>query len=293
MAEQLPITDDQMRSLVIGSLQKTTQPTGLYQHVHDLAVARNILPAPPNPSQRMTSPGVGPVMRYDPNFVGGLSPSDQVRVQGILWDLIIEGIVRPGGEDNVGNKWPDFFHLTERGKKILQGKSPSPYDYNDYLTRIMQISGIDPVIVTYVTESLHTFRIGCYLASTVTLGCAAEKAMLLLMDATADAMSSPSNRDDFRKKTEDKTMKVRYQTFKPILENQLKPALRKSQPEIEDWLNVHLDGIFEIIRRQRNATGHPEGITISQMDADANLYAFFCFLKRVYALIEWLKSNQI
>jgi len=57
------------------------------------------------------------------------------------------------------------------------------------------------VILTYLEESLRTFRIGCLLSSTTTIGCASEKALILLFDAYGDALTG-SMQDKYRKEIE-------------------------------------------------------------------------------------------
>src|SRR6516164_6023032 len=56
-------------------------------------------------------------------------------------------------------------------------------------------------VYIYLTESLHTFRIGSLLSSTITLGCASEKALLLLIDAYANALPQ-SKQAKFRNATQ-------------------------------------------------------------------------------------------
>jgi hypothetical protein len=99
-----------------------------------------------------------------------LSRNDQARVQDIFWDMLIEGVVRPGLGDGTNCDLPHF-HVTDRGRAALSAASPPPYDPDGYLKRLQaDLPAIDPVIVTYLKESLHAFRIGCLLSSTVTLG---------------------------------------------------------------------------------------------------------------------------
>lgn len=47
-----------------------------------------------------------------------LGPQDFAKVLSIMWDLIIEGIVRPGVNDGLNND-PPFFHVTEWGRSTF------------------------------------------------------------------------------------------------------------------------------------------------------------------------------
>src|SRR5262249_60873323 len=109
-------------------------------------------------------------------------------------------VVRPGNA-NGGDAQLPFFYITDFGKERI--KDPlTPYDPDGYLKGVRtDVSGVDDVIMTYLTESLHTFRIGSLLSSTITFGCASEKALLLLIGAYGDALQSP-RQERFRKNTE-------------------------------------------------------------------------------------------
>jgi len=119
-----------------------------------------------------------------------------------------------------------FYHVTEYGKSAIANGPQSPYDPDGYLNRLKAtIPNLDPVILTYLNESLHTFRIGCLLSSSVTLGCASEKAMLLLIDAYASALPSGATKDRFIKATEGKMIKTQYDEFLKMLDGHLRAKL--------------------------------------------------------------------
>ncbi len=182
-----------------------------------------------------------------------LNPQDKNRVLNIVWNLIVEGIIRPGQGD--ANEWP-FIQITEYGQEVLKSHQPIPYDPDGYLKRIQAaIPNIDAVLLTYLTESLRTFRINCLLSSTVMLGCASEKALLLLIEAYTAALSQPSQ-DKFRSKTEGRMIKRQFDEFRQQAESHLKAKL---PTEMKDGLDVELNAIFDIIRNERNDAGHPTG----------------------------------
>jgi len=54
--------------------------------------------------------------------VPDLSPQDRGRSQDIIWDLIIEGHLRPGGGDGQNNEMP-FFHITPKGREYFAKSS--------------------------------------------------------------------------------------------------------------------------------------------------------------------------
>lgn len=57
----------------------------------------------------------------------GLSGKDYARVQSILWDLTIEGVVRPGLHDEANDNLP-LLHVTEWDKKAINDGGASPYE---------------------------------------------------------------------------------------------------------------------------------------------------------------------
>jgi len=184
---------------------------------------------------------------YDPSA----GRQNAARVQSIVWDLIIEGIIRPGLNDGMNDDLP-FFHVTEFGANVLANGPQSPYDPDGYLKRLQSdIPKLDSVIVLYLNEALHTFRIGCLLSSTVTLGCASEKAFLLLVEAYATALPQ-TQQDKFRKETENRMIKRQFEEFSKRLESHLKPKL---PGDLKDDLDVTLSGVFAMMRNMRNDAG--------------------------------------
>ena len=185
-----------------------------------------------------------------------LSDPDFILVGEILWDLIIEGVVRPGDSLGGSQIFPHF-HVTERGNELLKhGVSSPPYGPDGYLKRLVSDSpGLDPIIRTYVEESLTTFRVGSLLSSTITLGCASERALLDLIDAYALAL--PSSRGDaFRKKTDGRTIKVQFDELTKLVEGHLKGRLPR---DIKENVDLDLSSIFGMLRIHRNEAGHPTG----------------------------------
>jgi hypothetical protein len=237
--EKLPISYDQMRSLVLEALPSSNQIVDLYVEVGGVAVKHGLISSPVG-----TGFGQGQVR---------LNPQDKSRIRSIVWNLIVEGIIRPGSGD--ANEWP-FIEITEYGREVLKDHHPTPYDPDSYLGRVKrEVPAIDAVILNYLTESLRTFRINCLLSSVVMLGCASEKTLLVLIDAYTGALSEPS-RSKFQNNTEGRMIKRQFDEFRKMLESHLKSKL---PGDLKDGLDVELNAIFDIIRNDRNDAGHPTG----------------------------------
>src|SRR2546421_6202321 len=109
---KLSISYEETRSLVLEALPNANQVAGLYPAVASIAANRY---GEPESEQARNTIG--------PRFVstGRLSGSDQLenadraRVWSIFWDLLIEGVVRPGLRDGMNEELP-FYHITEFGQ---------------------------------------------------------------------------------------------------------------------------------------------------------------------------------
>ena len=217
----------------------------------------------------------------------GLSDKDYSRVQSIFWDLFVEGVVRPGLNDGLSNDLP-FFHVTEWGVEKLRGGRDTPYDPDGYFKRLAAaVPGLDPVVVAYLRESLHTFRIDCLLSSAITLGCASEKALLLLVGAYAAALAD-GRREAFLRKTEGQAIRRQYDEFGKVLEGHLRPML---PGEVKENLDSALTTMFNLFRTHRNEAGHPTGKVVSREEQFAHILAFPFYVRKVYELIAWIKAK--
>ena len=184
------------------------------------------------------------------------------------------------------------FHITERGRELLTHGSMSPYDPDGYLKRLdANVPGLDPLIQTYVVESLRTLKIGCLLSSTITLGCASECAIVNLIDAYSNALPKHDG-DALKKKTKYTPIKTRFDQFIASAEknDRLKSAVPK---ELKETVDTPIRSLFAMYRVHRNDAGHPTGKQFSPEEAHAHLVVFPHYIERLYSLIDWLKSNDV
>jgi hypothetical protein len=274
---KLDTSYEQTRALVIEGLKSSSsgQITSLYPNVANLAVRKGIVENPAG--ENFSNPTYHLPVKY------------KTWIEDILWDLITEGLVRPGLGDglNLGLPW---YHVSEYGKTVLTNQSPQPYDPDGYLNEVRAIPNINEVILSYLEESLKAFRIHCHLSSVITLGCASEKAVLLLIEACKAAISNPTDQSDFEKRTDTLAIKRKHDEFQNLLKAKIVPVLPK---ELKENLDNYLIGLFSIIRSTRNDAGHPSGREIRREPLYAYLATFPEYLKKVYDLIDWLNNNKI
>jgi hypothetical protein len=236
------------------------------------------------------------------NQVSNLLPSrsiterDQERIESLVCqiyhELYLERIIAPGTGNlsSTGRmEWP-WYHITDHGKRLLQTREYSPYDPDGYLRRLRsEIPNVEETIVRYVEESLKCLRMDCLLAAAVTIGCASEKAMLLLIEQFGKAISDLMKRKKYEKETSFWTISSKYKTFRKNLDN-----VAKTLPQdLRDALEPQLHGTFDLIRRIRNEAGHPTGEPVTLETIRASHIVFPGFCKYVYLLMDHFTRNGV
>jgi hypothetical protein len=218
-----------------------------------------------------------------------MSEEDREKTRQVLWDFVLEGLVFPGASVNQ----PDvhFLKRTIYGRETLERGYPTPYDPDRYLASLQtEVPGVDSTILTYATESLQTFLRGNLLASTVMLGVASEKAVLILIDEYVKAIQDPSRRGSVQAKFDARFSIIRKFQLLRAEFDAIKGQMRGNVP---DDLDIQLDGVFNLIRNTRNDAGHPTGVAMDRRRAYANLQLFTPYCKTVYAMISYFQRNPI
>jgi len=269
---------EELRPLVLEALKQTpeTQVTNLLNTVENLVLSKGFYFG-------ATPWGyLGQVTKHK------MPQEDREKVREIIGEFVVEGILTWGINELYPG--PPFLKVTKYGLDCLSAGEILPHDPDGYLKYLRnEIPTIDETILTYVTESLQTFLRGNLLASTVMLGGASEKAVLLLIESFTKAMSDPDEKRQFERGIERVGILRKFQEFRKKLDS-IKGELPRS---FSDDLDIQLDGIFNLIRNCRNDVGHPTGRKIERRLAFANLQLFIPYCKRIYDLIEYFSQNQI
>lgn len=215
-----------------------------------------------------------------------MQTEDENKIREIVWDLIIERVLTIGDYHN--DSWP-WLSLTEYGKKYIGSEYPLPNDITGYFTRLTnEIPQIDLVIKTYLEESIRTYNINQLMSSTITLGCASEKALLLLIESYQTSFTDEAKKASFLKKIENKSIKVKFDEFDKSI-NQILASLPYG---LREYYSRNLGGIFEMIRNNRNDAGHPTGKSIDKDTLFVSLQLFIPNCKYVYTLITHFNQNN-
>jgi len=209
----------------------------------------------------------------------------------IYHELYLERIIFPGNAIHTSASspmgWPTY-QFTDHGRRVLQTREYSPYDPDGYLRRLKEeIPDIDDTIVRYAGESLHCLKTDCLLAAAVTIGCASEKAMLLLIERFGEAISDPTKKDQYAKDTGSWMIFAKYKAFRKYLDG----VAHDMPKELRGLLDSQLHGIFDLIRRTRNEAGHPTGDPIPRDSVLANHIVFPGYCRYVYALMARFGDN--
>lgn len=272
---ELKIPFEELKSLVIDSIRShapSFEFMNLCNTVGNKAVKKEIVKNP--------HPANYQAISYT------LQKRDENRVREIIWNLIIERVLTIG--DFYHDSWPHL-SLTEYGEKVLESDQPVPNDPSGYLTRIKnEIPELDNVIEIYLSESIKTYNINQLLSATITLGCASEKALLLLIDSYTETFVDNIQQEKFNKKTEGKFIKTKFEEF----DKEIKGIMCQLPSDLKDNYTNTLTGIFEMIRRNRNLAGHPTGKQIDKDTLFANLQVFIPYCRYIYELKKYFKDTK-
>lgn len=272
--------EEVLRALLFETLRRNprTQILSIIRVAEEIAREKDLFPDP------STAPHLNPRYYREKRF----NPQDEMKLRELIWEFLFQGILTVG-MDSANTDLP-FVRVTDYGKKCIEEGQILPHDPDGYLKTLKEeVPDIDPIIIMYISEALQTFRRGCYLASIVMLGCAAEKTFLLLLEAMKNAISNQDSRSRFESKISGRMINSKIEEF----EKRLSSFKGDLSEDLRDNLDVLLNGIFTLIRMTRNEVGHPTGRVMKRNETFAQLQMFVPYCKRVYDLILWLKEHKI
>jgi hypothetical protein len=208
----------------------------------------------------------------------------------VFWQLVNEGILAPGN----GGQSPNlpWFHITEYGKTVIKTGLSNPHDATGYLERIRtNTTNPDATVMAYLSESLNSLRHGTAVASTVMLGIAAERVLVLVGESLENALSDPSEKSDLSR------ILRRYQ-MKPKLDwihGKIQQIQDKRVSGFPDNATLMVTAIYDLIRCQRNELGHPRDTppNISKEDAFVNLQIFPRYYETSEIVRGFLTTNSV
>lgn len=196
-----------------------------------------------------------------------------------LWGLVGEGLIYldTAGQGSGTDNWQ--WRLSADGQRVAKGGTWEPRDPDGYLARIhREIPDLDDLVELYLTEALQSFNGRCYLATSVMLGVAAERAFLVM--AQAYAASPMANAPAMAKEL----VKPRSNYF--ALWTEFRKRIEPVRQDLPDGLAdaLTLDAIADLIRLTRNEVGHPTGRQIDEDTARVHLTIAPMYLRKMHQL---------
>jgi len=199
-----------------------------------------------------------------------------------LWnDLFRSGYL--GWGLDLSNPNPPFFHVTDRGRKVLERISRDPGNPAGYLRHLHSVASINPVAQSYLSEGLECFATGLYKAAAVMLGNAAESIVLEVRDTTmtrtaALGIAPPKDVGDLR--------------LKRILGglNAFLASRASSMPyDLREAFGAYWPALTHQIRVTRNDAGHPANVeSVSEAGVHASFLLFPDLAQHATQLNAWV-----
>ncbi len=216
-----------------------------------------------------------------PYLVGPLTQElgcSETEVWEALWGLLGECLVYL---DTAGQGAADNWRwcLSMDGQRVADGGTWEPRDPDGYLARIRrEIPDLDELVDMYLTEALQSFNSRCYLATSVMLGVATERAFLVM--AAAYAASTVSGSQAIAKEVA--KPRSNYFALWAEFRKRIEPIRQELPNGLADPLT--LDAIADLIRLTRNEVGHPTGRQIDEDTARVHLTIAPMYLRKMQLL---------
>jgi len=199
----------------------------------------------------------------------------------IIWEFVVTGIITPGNGLNYPQAGLPHFSISEFGRKVLAEERAIPHDPDGYLAEIRTAGEhcVDGVAVGYVEEALSCFTRGCYTASVLLLGVAAEAVVLKACDLIVKAAAAK----EYNIKTRHRRLVERYSALS-----------KKERDEVlPDGLDVTLTSAYDLIRQQRNDLGHPQvPPTIDRQHAFTFFQVFLTVVRDLEAFATYIRHVE-
>ncbi len=196
-----------------------------------------------------------------------------------LWGLVGDGLVYldTAGQGSGSDNWQ--WRLSADGRRVAEGGTWEPRDPDGYLARIHgEIPDLDELVQLYLTEALQAFNGRCYLATSVMLGVAAERAFLVMAQAYATSYmaGAPAMAKELSK------ARSNYFALWTEFRKRIEPVRQDLPDGLADALT--LDAIADLIRLTRNEVGHPTGRQIDEDTARVHLTIAPMYLRKMHQL---------
>lgn len=211
----------------------------------------------------------------------------ETEVMEALWGLVADGLVYldPAGQGSSTDNWR--WCLSAEGRRAAQGGTWEPRDPDGYLDRLRRaMPDMDSQIEMYLTEALLAFNARCYLATSVMLGVAAERAFLIMSRRYAESTLPGAAQMAIELNKPRSNYFALWTEFRKRIE-----PLRNELPEgTADPLT--LDAVADLIRLTRNEVGHPTGRRVDEDTARVHLTITPSYFQKLDALTSYFAERR-
>ncbi len=205
----------------------------------------------------------------------------------VLWDLMTRGVIAPY---NRRNRSHGFLHVTKYGQQCIEQGRDLVYDPAGFLKGVLaSVPKLDMVAKTYLEESISAFNKDLLLSSTITLGTASERLVILLIAAYAAALQ-PAARPTFEKKIAGSWISTQFEEFEESLGFKITSGAVPDEYEAD--FRTCVKPLFDLYRQNRNLAGHPTGLVIDKEILRAHLQAFAPYAQRLYKLLAFFEAKK-
>ncbi|MBA8992155.1 hypothetical protein FHW23_003443 [Curtobacterium pusillum] len=215
----------------------------------------------------------------------GCSESEVLEV---LWGLVGDGLayLDPSGQGSSTDNW--HWRLSSRGLRAAEGGSWEPQDVDGYLARLQrEIPDLDRLVKLYLVEALRSFEARTYLAASVMLGVAAERAFLVMANSYAGS-NVPGSTSMAKELARPRS---NYFGLWTEFRKRIEPVRQTLPDGLADPLT--LDAVADLIRLTRNEVGHPTGRIIDEDTARIHLTIAPMYLQKMRKLTYHFARNPL
>jgi len=201
-------------------------------------------------------------------------------------DLFRTGYVAWGY--NLANPSPPFCHLTEQGRRALAHLSRDPSNPEGYLQYLLNKTSLSAIAISYTREALNTFNAGCFKASAVMIGVAAEDLILNVRDVLVARMNTLG---------QSRSADLMHWSVKQVLDS-IETTLHSKKglmpKDLIQSFEAYWPAFTQQIRTIRNDAGHPNSVDpVQQETVHASLLLFPELATVALRLQAWISASYV
>jgi len=263
----------------------------LFRLMENLAIKHNIIPN--DIPQRDGAWGASGIMLH-PNVTTNFDRKEIDHIYEAFHMLLNIGIISPGAIGNMGANLP-YFHVTEYGLRCLSENEILPYDVDNYLASLENITGLDEWIKYYIKQALMCYNSNCYEASLIMVGLANEVLIETLIKNYKVYLARMFSSEVVNFNTSidsERSISRKYLKFRDHLKNKSMPNDRSLR-----GLNAYLDELanetyLSYLRLMRNELAHPTDLRIDKITSLMVFISLIKYCERQYKIINFFMASS-